>query len=92
MPTPRLSWRIASTDLSRPGSGGRRAAGRDLQRQAWQWADANRTGDGSLPSGREIALQYGRHERGGDSSNGLVWLASSPAASPICAGSAMRLR
>jgi hypothetical protein len=34
MPIPRLSWRIASTDLSHPGSGGRRAASRDLQRQA----------------------------------------------------------
>jgi hypothetical protein len=39
--------------------------GRDLQRQAWQWALANRSGDGSLPSGREIARQYGRHERWG---------------------------
>jgi hypothetical protein len=26
---------------------------------------ANRAGDGSLPSGREIARQYGRHERWG---------------------------
>ena len=41
------------------------AHGRDLQRQAWQWAQANRTADGSLPSGREIARQYGRHERRG---------------------------
>jgi Protein of unknown function (DUF2637) len=39
--------------------------GRDLQRQAWQWAQANRAGDGSLPSGREIAGRYGRHERWG---------------------------
>jgi hypothetical protein len=39
--------------------------GRSLQRQAWQWALDNRTGDGSLPSGREIAQQYGRHERWG---------------------------
>ncbi len=44
---------------------GRGAAGRDLQLQAWQWAQINRTGDGSLPSGREIARQYGRHERWG---------------------------
>jgi len=44
------------------GSG---ASGRDLQRQAWQWAEANRAVDGSLPSGREIARQYGRHERWG---------------------------
>jgi hypothetical protein len=39
--------------------------GRDLQRQAWQWAQAHQTMDGSLPSGREIARQYGRHERWG---------------------------
>ena len=47
------------------GPRGRNGAGRDLQRQAWQWAVANRAGDGSLPSGREIARQYGRHERWG---------------------------
>jgi hypothetical protein len=39
--------------------------GRDLQRQAWQWAEANRDRGGSLPSGREIAGQFGRHERWG---------------------------
>jgi hypothetical protein len=37
----------------------------DLRRQAWQWALANRAGDGALPSGRQIACQYGRHERWG---------------------------
>ena len=37
----------------------------DLQRQAWEWALANRAKDGSLPSGREIARHYGRHERWG---------------------------
>ena len=47
------------------GPGGRGGASRDLRRQAWQWALANRAGDGSLPSGREIARQYGRHERWG---------------------------
>lgn len=46
-------------------SGGQAGAGRDLQRQAWQWALANRADNGSLPSGREIARQYGRHERWG---------------------------
>jgi len=40
-------------------------ARRNLQRQAWEWALAHRAGDGSLPSGREIARQYGRHERWG---------------------------
>jgi len=45
-------------------SGQGRASG-DMRQQAWQWALANRAGDGSLPSGREIARQYGRHERWG---------------------------
>ena len=27
---------------------------------AWQWALANRSGDGSLPSGRDIGRQHGR--------------------------------
>jgi Protein of unknown function (DUF2637) len=39
--------------------------GRDLQRRAWQWAEANRCGDGSLPSGKAIACQFNRHERWG---------------------------
>jgi hypothetical protein len=43
-----------------------RGAGRELQLRAWQWALANRSGDdGSLPSGRDIGRQYGRHERWG---------------------------
>ena len=37
----------------------------DLRRQAWQWALANRAGDESLPSGREIARLFVRHERWG---------------------------
>jgi hypothetical protein len=40
-------------------------AARSLRRQAWLWAQDNRAADGSLPSGREIARQYGRHERRG---------------------------
>jgi hypothetical protein len=32
---------------------------------AWQWALANRAGDGSLPSGRDIGRQHDRHERWG---------------------------
>jgi hypothetical protein len=32
---------------------------------AWQWALANRFGDGTLPSGRDIGRQHGRHERWG---------------------------
>jgi hypothetical protein len=38
---------------------------RSIQRQAWQWALANRTPDDLLPSGREIAVAFGRHERWG---------------------------
>ena len=37
----------------RPGKG------RELQLEAWQWAQANRASDGSLPSGKAIARQYG---------------------------------
>jgi len=39
--------------------------GRQAQVQAWQWALANRSGDGSLPSGRDIGRRHGRHERWG---------------------------
>jgi hypothetical protein len=38
---------------------------REVQRQAWVWAQDNRTSDGFLPSGKQIARQYGRHERWG---------------------------
>ena len=52
-----------------PGGGGMgpagAGAGRELQQRAWHWALAHRAGDGSLPSGRQIAGQYGRHERWG---------------------------
>ena len=44
-----------------PGTG----AGWELQLQAWQWAQANSAGDGSLPSGKAIARQHGRQERWG---------------------------
>jgi hypothetical protein len=43
----------------------RRVAGLGLRLAAWQWAQKNRSEDGSLPSGRDIASQYGRHERWG---------------------------
>jgi hypothetical protein len=42
-----------------------RTAGREVRVEAWQWAQDNRGDDGSLPPGREIARQYGRHERWG---------------------------
>jgi hypothetical protein len=39
--------------------------GREAQLLAWQWALANRSDDGSLPSGRDIGSEHGRHERWG---------------------------
>jgi hypothetical protein len=56
---------------SRPGvrlpDAGRGPAGRGREAQilAWQWALANQSGDGALPSGRDIGRQHGRHERWG---------------------------
>jgi ABC-type phosphate transport system auxiliary subunit len=51
--------------LVRATSATERVGGRELQRQAWQWALAHRAGDGSLPSGKTIADRYDRHERWG---------------------------
>jgi len=53
----------------RADGSGRIVAGRDLRRLAWQWPQANRAPDGSLPSGKDIASQFGRHERWGGSSS-----------------------
>jgi hypothetical protein len=47
------------------GSAGSTGRGREAQVLAWQWAQVNRSGDGSLPSGRDIGRQHGRHERWG---------------------------
>lgn len=49
----------------RPSGRGQRAAGTDLQHRAWQWALAHRDSDGALPSGKQIGIQFGRHERWG---------------------------
>jgi hypothetical protein len=59
--------RVCQPGASGSGQGpaGVGSVGRELQRQAWYWALAHRAVDGSLPSGREIAGQYGRHERWG---------------------------
>ena len=43
----------------------RRAVGPDARLEAWRWAQANRAGDGLLPSGRDIGIRYERHERWG---------------------------
>jgi hypothetical protein len=52
--------------VRRPNAGERPAGrGREAQVLAWQWALANRFGDGTLPSGRDIGRQHGRHERWG---------------------------
>jgi hypothetical protein len=56
---------VSGLTLVRPSPALGRAAARELQRQAWRWAVANRTGDGLLPSGRQIADRYGRHKRWG---------------------------
>jgi hypothetical protein len=74
-PAPRISSRVNESGAvprhpssgTGPGKGrpGGDAVSRDLQRQAWHWAQAHRASDGSLPSGREIARHYGRHERWG---------------------------
>src|SRR6266568_2829496 len=61
----RLPTRHSGPGGRNQGPAGHGGAGRELQRQAWHWALAHRAGDGSLPSGREIARQYGRHERWG---------------------------
>jgi hypothetical protein len=54
------------SNARRPEAGIRSGGhGRDAQMLAWQWALANRSGDGSLPSGRDIGRQHGRHERWG---------------------------
>jgi len=51
--------------VPRPRSADGSAPQRELQRQAWRWALANRAADGTLPPGSEIAAQYGRRERWG---------------------------
>jgi hypothetical protein len=62
---PRSRRRSSGTARRADGPAGGGSSGRELQRQAWHWALAHRADDGSLPSGRDIAQQYGRHERWG---------------------------
>ena len=62
--------RVAGGASGRPRASTKRPvvrvhAGTDLRRDAWQWAQERRAHDGCLPSGREIARQFGRHERWG---------------------------
>ena len=44
---------------------GQRPSSQDVQRRAWQWAVAHGGADGSLPSGKQIASHFDRHERWG---------------------------
>lgn len=55
----------ARRSADRPMTTARKAAARDVWLDAWWWAQDNRAEDGSLPTGGEIARQYGRHERWG---------------------------
>lgn len=54
--------RVSGQDLSRTGAPQGLAG---LRYEAWNWAQANRTGDGALPPGRVIAQRFGRSERWG---------------------------
>jgi hypothetical protein len=63
---PRAGSSAGRPDVRRPEAGRRTGGrGREAQVLAWQWAQANRFGDGSLPSGGDIGRQHGRHERWG---------------------------
>lgn len=72
-PLPQARKRTAPTSVQsshvdrppRPSRQRKSSVGLHLQWAAWEWAQANRAEDGSLPSGKEIARQYGRHERWG---------------------------
>lgn len=64
---------IRDTDGAHPGGLGQvnrerprpRRPASELQHNAWQWAIANRTPAGDLPSGKAIAERFGRRERWG---------------------------
>jgi hypothetical protein len=58
-----LSSAMTVRPSARPRS--RQVIGRDVRRQAWEWAVANKAPNGSLPNGKVIGDRYGRHERWG---------------------------
>jgi Protein of unknown function (DUF2637) len=62
--------RLSESAAPGEASGGRDGASGDLRWQAWQWALANRAGDGSPPSGREIACPTAAIERRGSGRRG----------------------
>lgn len=53
------------TRAPRPSNRTHNRSDAQIQRQAWEWAVANRTPDGDLPSGKAIASEFGRSERWG---------------------------
>jgi Protein of unknown function (DUF2637) len=63
--TPSVGRAAERTTASGTAASKRGPAGRDVRLDAWQWAQDNRADDGSLPTGRDIANRYGRHERWG---------------------------
>ena len=67
----------AGLSLKRPD----KPTGSDVRWQAWQWAVANRGEGGSLPSGKVIADQFGRHDGVGWSRH-LALQATSPTQHP----------
>ncbi|MDN3356831.1 DUF2637 domain-containing protein [Actinomadura sp. DC4] len=67
-PRPTLGWVGGCSTGSRIGDGDEGPScledpGRVLQRQAWEWALANRSEDGLLPAGAVIARRFNRSPR-----------------------------
>jgi hypothetical protein len=56
---------IGSTATRKGAPDRRNPVGPAVQREAWLWAQSKRAEDGSFPSGRDIGIRYGRHERWG---------------------------
>jgi hypothetical protein len=59
------SLAASASGTQAPARTGPRPSDGGLQDRAWQWALANRGTDGTLPCGKAIADQFGRHERWG---------------------------
>jgi hypothetical protein len=61
----RITDEAEPRDPARVGRSRPRRPASELQYDAWQWAIANRTPAGDLPSGKAIAERFGRRERWG---------------------------
>jgi hypothetical protein len=71
------SWTRWKSAVPRPDAGKRPdVRGLEAKAAAWQRALANRVGDGSVASGRDIGSHDGRHERWGGWSSAQDWPAS----------------